>query len=151
VTEVGRGRLTNGDVVSRWRFYYHVVWATKNREPVSGELEDTEVRRSLVMTAEVLDLIPHAVGIMPDHVHIAVSIPPKDAVADVVRRLKGGSSHAVNVARGMTCPRFWWQTDYGATTFSERALDQVIAYLRNQRQHHAANSIWQEYELTADQ
>jgi len=114
-------------------------------------LEDTEIRRSLVMTAEDLDLIPHAIGIMPDHLHFTVSIPPKVSVADAIRRLKGGSSHAVNVARGMTYPRFSWQPDYGATTFSERSLDLVIAYLRNQRLHHAAASIWPDYELTADQ
>jgi putative transposase len=100
--------------MSRWRFFYHVVWATKNREPAIGELEETEIRRPLVMTAEDLDLIPHAIGMMPDHVHFAVSIPPQLPVADVVRRLKGGSSHAVNEARGMTYPRFWWQPDYGA-------------------------------------
>ena len=151
MTEVGCGRLLIGDVVSRWRFFYHVVWATKNREPIIGELEDTEIRRSLVMTAEDLDLIPHAIGIMPDHLHFAVSIPPKVRVADAIRRLEGGSSHAVNVARGMTYPRFSWQPDYGATTFSERSLDQVIASLRNQRLHHAENSVWADYEPTADQ
>ena|SRR5215217_3762982 len=137
--------------MSRWRFFYHVVWSTKNREPAIGELEDVEIRRSLKMTSEDLDLIPHAIGVMPDHVHFAVSIPPKLAVADVVRRLKGGSSHAVNEARGMTYPRFWWQPDYGVVTFGERSLEQVIAYLRGQRQHHAQESLWKELEITDDQ
>jgi putative transposase len=103
------------------------------------------------MTAEDLDLIPHAIGVMPDHVHFAVSIPPKVSVADVIRRLKGGSSHAVNVARGMSYPRLWWQSDYGAATFGERSLDQVVAYLRNQRQHHSDVSLWKELELTDDE
>jgi putative transposase len=134
--------------VSRWRFFYHVVWATKSRVPAIGQLEDVEIRRSLQLTSEDLDLIPHAIGVMPDHVHFAVSIPPKLAVAEVIRKLKGGSSHAVNEARGMSYPRFWWQPDYGAITFGEGSLERVITYLRKQAEHHAELSLWDALELT---
>ncbi len=34
----------------------------------------------------------HAIGGMPDHVHVAVSIPPTIAVSDYVQLLKGSSS-----------------------------------------------------------
>jgi putative transposase len=101
-----------------------------------------------MLTSEDFDLVPHAIGIMPEHVHFAVSIQPKQAVSDVIRRLKGGSSHAVYEARGMTYPRFSWQPDYGAITFGERSLDQVVEYIRNQPLHHAEHSLWESLELT---
>ncbi len=76
-----------------------------------------------------------------DHVRVALSIPPKRAVAEMVGQLKGGSSHFVphEIAPEVG---FAWQREYGALSFSERGLPKVVAYIRNQRQHHAADTLW---------
>jgi REP-associated tyrosine transposase len=74
---------------------------------------------------------------MPDHVHLAVSIPPKQAVARVVGRVKGVSSHAVNAAQPNRPEPFAWQTEYGALSFGHRALDDVVAYVNDQSRRHA--------------
>ena len=100
MTEVGCGRLIGGKPMPYWRFFYHIVWATKNRISVIDETAETAVRQSLIMTSEDLDLVPHAIGVMPDHVHFAVSIPPKISFSEAVKRLKGSSSHAVNERNG---------------------------------------------------
>jgi putative transposase len=68
-----------------WRFRYHLVWATRDRLPLIGESDEQAIRRSFELTYADLDLIPHAEGFMPDHVHLAVSIPPKVAVSEAVR------------------------------------------------------------------
>src|SRR3954470_79918 len=119
--------------MSRWRFFYHVVWATKSREPLIGDREETVIRKSLDDACQELDIVPHAIGMMPDHVHVAVSIPPRLRVSDAVQRLKGGSSHAVNHARAMAVPRFSWQPEYSANTFDEYALARVVEYINSQR------------------
>jgi putative transposase len=134
--------------VSYWRFYYHLVWSTKSRLPLIDEVADRAIRDSLMLTSEEMALIPHAIGLMPDHVHFAVTIPPKLAVSEVVRRLKGGSSHAVNVARGMPNERFAWQPEYGALTLGEKSMPRLIEYVRNQRKHHSDHALWPEMELT---
>jgi REP element-mobilizing transposase RayT len=59
-----------------------------------GDLELGIIGNSLKLTFVDLDVIPHAVGCMPDHIHVAVSIPPKVALSDLVRRMKGASSRA---------------------------------------------------------
>jgi len=79
--------------------FFHIVWTTKNRHAWIGNLEEEIISASLTSTFDDLDVIPHAVGYMPDHVHVVVSVPPKVAVADLVRRMKGASSHAVNSDR----------------------------------------------------
>src|SRR4051794_2928353 len=122
--------------MSRWRFFYHIVWATKSRERLNGIHEEAVIRQSLDDVSQELDIIPHAIGVMPDHVHVAVSIPPRLRVSDVVQRLKGRSSHAVNHARAMAVPRFGWQPEYSANTFGEYALPRVSAYICSQREHH---------------
>jgi putative transposase len=92
-----------------------------------------------------LDLKIHAGGNLDDHVHVVVSIPPKFAVADCVRHLKGASAHAINHMEGSD-GKFEWQEGYGALTISEGALETVMAYTANQKQHHKDRSIVAVYE-----
>jgi putative transposase len=109
------------------------------------------IRRSIERTMEDLELIQHAVGVMPDHVHVVVSIPPRLAPAEVARRLKGASSRAVN--QFLATPdsaRFAWQQEYGVLTFGERALPEVIAYVSHQRERHAEQRLWPLLERTDD-
>jgi putative transposase len=121
-----------------WRLHYHLVRSARERLPLIGDVEELAIRRSFELTVSDLDLIPHAVGVMPDHAHVAVSIPPKLAVAEVVRRLKGPSANAVNIRSGE--PRsesFRWQGDYGALSFGDNALERVAEYVAHQAERHA--------------
>ncbi len=134
-----------------WRLFYHLVWSTKDRLPVIGAAEDALIRRSFDLTCEDLDLIPHAVGVMQDHVHVVVSIPPKISVAEAVKRLKGASSNAVNHrGEGERAERFQWQGDYGALSFGDNALAQVIEYVEHQVEHHASERLWAKLEQADD-
>ncbi|HEY7033568.1 MAG TPA: IS200/IS605 family transposase [Thermomicrobiales bacterium] len=132
-----------------WRLFYHLVWATRSREPLIGEREETIIRRSFQTTLDSMRVIPHAIGMMPDHTHVVASIPPSVLVAEVVKRLKGASTHAVNHESGVP-PEvpFAWQGGYGVLSFSERALPDVVAYVRNQREHHAKATTWPGLERT---
>jgi putative transposase len=139
-------------VSSYWRFFLHLIWATKGREPLIGDREKQIIRWSMRTTLDELQVLLHAVGMMPDHVHLVVSVPPKVAVADVVRRLKGASSHAANhVDTRRSSGVFAWQTEYGGLPFGERSLPRVVAYVERQREHHAANDLWPTLERTAEE
>ena len=115
-----------------WRLHYHLVWATKGREPAVGETNERAIRRSVKETSNRMGLILHATGIMPDHIHIAVSIPPKYSVSEVVRAIKGSSSRFINLELRSEEPRFGWQSEFGALSFSDRGLHDVIEYVTNQ-------------------
>lgn len=120
--------------MSYWRLHYHLVWATKNREPLIDEAKEVAIAESLQATCSRLGVKVHAVGIVPDHCHLAVSVPPTLTLVDVVRQLKGASSRAATVATGET---FSWQSEYGALTFSDHGLNDLITYVQNQKQHHS--------------
>jgi hypothetical protein len=64
-----------------------------------------------------------------------VSIPPKHSVADVVKRLKGASSHYLNHGGGLDY-QFAWQRGYGALSLGERQRSDAETYVHNQKQHH---------------
>lgn len=83
----------------------------------------------------------HAVGIMPDHVHVAISIPPRVAIAQVVSRIKGSTSHRFGHAERAET---WhgWQAEYGVISLTEKSLPRVVEYVRNQPQRHATHEIY---------
>src|SRR5688500_11796781 len=100
--------------MSWWRLFYHVVWATKGREPLIDAPRAEAIERAIREHCRNADIIVYAVGIVPDHVHLALSIPPRLAIAGVVRQLKGTASHLVN--HSPTLPNagsFSWQAEYG--------------------------------------
>ncbi|HXG22338.1 MAG TPA: IS200/IS605 family transposase [Methylomirabilota bacterium] len=82
---------------TKWECKYHVVFIPKyRRKVVYGHLRRHlgEVFRELARQKESRIEEGH---LQPDHVHILLSIPPKDAVAQVVGYLKGKS--AIHSAR----------------------------------------------------
>ena len=91
-----------------------------------------------------------AVNGIPDHVHVAVSIPPTLTVTDWVKNVKGVSSHEVNNVLAEQAARFRWQSGYGVLTFGTRNLDFVVSYIQKQKQHHANNHLYQLLETTGD-
>ncbi len=75
-----------------WRTFYHLVWSTKNREPMLTPERMHVLQQAFRVVAKDEGAYTHAVGGMPDHVHVAVSIPPAVAVSEYVQLLKGSSS-----------------------------------------------------------
>ena len=134
-----------------WRLFYHLVWATRERAPLIDEVVARVVERSIRASCDEPGIRLHALGMMPDHVHVAVSLPPRIALAMFVGQMKGRATHEVNGSdrRPGRAP-FAWQNEYGALSFGERALPDVVAYVRNQREHHGANRPWTPLEQTAD-
>jgi len=137
--------------MSYWRTYYHLVWATKGRLPIVWPQDVGTIERAVRLTARNEETLVHAIGIVSDHMHVVVSIPPKHAVAHVVGRMKGASSRAVNLSRAESGPSFAWQDEYGVLTFGQQVLDTVRTYVLNQEAHHAAGTLLSGLERTADQ
>jgi len=95
-----------------WRLYYHLVWATQNREPLIKPEIEKRLYAYIVHKASELECFVYAINGWYDHLHLIIAIPPKYAVADVVKRLKGASSHDLNHGVGLDY-EFVWQRGYG--------------------------------------
>ena len=123
-----------------WRLFYHIVWATKEREPLITQGLEAELYGYLRGKADSLGSIVHAIGGVDDHVHIVASISPKLAMADFVRHLKGSSSHHMNHLPGAP-GNFGWQRGYGVISLGQRQLERAIDYACNQKEHHRQGTI----------
>jgi len=123
-----------------WRLFYHVIWATKHRIRLIEPAWESDLYGYIWGKATALACSPHAIGGVSDHLHVAISIPPKLAVATIIGQLKGASSHFIN-ERFFSERTFAWQAEYGVLSISERALPKIVGYIRNQKAHHAENTL----------
>ena len=69
-----------------------------------------------------------------EHVHMFVEIPPHIAVSDFVRRVKGRSSHRVQMEFPDLRKRYWgrhfWARGYFSTTSGNITDDVILQYLQ---------------------
>lgn len=118
-----------------WRLHYHLIWATHQREPWLTENIERQIYGTILNKAQELGCLVHAIGGIEDHVHIAVSIPPKLSVAETIRQFKGASAYYVN-HQPQAAGTFRWQGGYGALTFGERSMETIVTYIKRQKEHH---------------
>lgn len=79
-----------------WRSYAHLIWATKERNAFIVPNIENRLHSQMIKKTGDLGCHVYAINGMPDHIHLVMAIPPKISVADVVKALKGSSSHFVN-------------------------------------------------------
>src|SRR4051794_28522995 len=88
----------------------HVVWATTRRLPTLGPSADAWLADALGRKAHEAGCALITCGNADDHVHALIRYPSTVRLADVVQRLKGGSSHEWNATR--RAPHLSWQPGY---------------------------------------
>jgi putative transposase len=109
---------------SRWECKYHVVFIPKYRKKaIYGEVRK-ELGKVFRRLAEQRESYIEEEHLMPDHVHIMISIPPKYAVAQVVGYIKGKSS--IHMARTYAGRRRYFVSTVG------RDEAAVREYIRDQ-------------------
>ena len=82
---------------------------------------------------------------MPEHVHLLFQQNPKIAVADILKQIKGNTSHWINL-EDLIPEKFAWQTGYAAYSVSASQLEKVALYIDNQKAHHAKKLFIEEFE-----
>jgi putative transposase len=129
------------------QLYVHLVWSTWDRAPVITAEIKTRLYAAMLGTCKELKCSPIAIGGIDDHVHLLIQLHPSVAVADLVKNVKGSSSHLINHAI-KPGGNFRWQGSYGAFSIRKHEVEQVTHYILNQEQHHAQQSLDEEFERT---
>ncbi len=127
--------MTAYDFGAHCVFYhrYHIVWVTKYRYKVlTGEIR--------LRTRDIIRQCCGEMGvtivkgvIATDHLHMFLSVPPKHAISDVMRRIKGRSSRRLQQEFPVLRKRYWgrhfWARGYFCTTSGNVTDDLVLQYL----------------------
>lgn len=126
---------------TKWLCKYHIVFAPKYRRKIiynQYRASIGEIPRTLCKYKGVEIIEGH---LMPDHMHMLVSIPPKISVSSFMGYLKGKSSlmifdrHA-NLKYKFGNRKFWAEGYYVSTVGLNEAT--IAKYIREQEKHDIA-------------
>ena len=81
------------------RFYhsFHVVWITKYRNKVLRGAMRERILEMIIRTRNEMGVDIVRGVLAREHVHMFLSIPPKLTLSDVMQRIKGRSSHRIQM------------------------------------------------------
>ncbi len=122
----------------------HVIFSTKNREPLIAAEVASRVYEYLGGICRETGNVLLAAGGIPDHVHLLISMGRQMSVADMIRTLKANSSGWIH-RELPTLRGFAWQNGYGAFSVSFSNVPATRNYIACQAEHHSTRSFQEEY------
>ena len=124
---------------------YHIVFATKNRDPVLMPERREELFRYIWGITKNLNCTLYRINGVEDHLHILVSLHPTVCLSDFVKTVKVASSTWIKEQN--LFPQFThWQDGYGAFTHSLKEKDTLVNYIKNQQEHHRVKPFLEEFQ-----
>ncbi len=123
---------------------YQIVFSTKNREKTITESEQEKIYRYIWGILNNKKCHLYRIGGVEDHLHIITHVHPSVAVSQLIKDIKLASSDFIKT-ENILSDFNGWQDGYGAFTYSITAKDNLIEYVKNQKQHHKKVSFKDEY------
>ena len=125
---------------TRWDCKYHVVFIPKGRKKTLFGTVRRDLGEVFRRLAEQKESRIEEGHLMPDHVHMMISIPPKYAVSQVIGYIKGKSAiHMARTygerARNFTGQHFWARGYFVSTVGRDEKT--IRAYIQNQEKEDA--------------
>ena len=122
---------------TKWRCQYHIVFAPKYRRKVFYEEHRLEVREILRKLCEWKGVEIIEANACEDHIHMLITIPPKQSVSKFMGILKGKSSLMIfdqfaNLKYKYVNRHFWCRGYYVDTV--GRNKEAIKKYIANQLQ-----------------
>jgi putative transposase len=125
---------------------YQIVYSTKNRETVLEKENRPTLFKYIWGVLNDKKCHLYRINGVEDHLHIATHLHPSVALVDLVKDIKVASSGFIKDEK--LFKNFnGWQEGYGAFTYSIKAKNELIEYVKNQEEHHKKTSFLDEYKL----
>jgi len=128
------------------QIYIQVVFAVKGRNCLILPSWEDELYKYITGIVQNKNQKMLAINGVHDHIHFLIGMKPSCCLSDLVREIKKSSNKFINEKRFIKY-KFEWQEGYGAFSYSHSALDNVIAYIQRQKEHHKKLSFREEYVL----
>jgi REP element-mobilizing transposase RayT len=126
------------------RLLVHVIYSTKNREPLITSEIAPERHRYLGGIARNHTSPALTIGGAQDHVHLLISLAKTITISDLLMHLKRDSSKWIK-SKGPGFADFAWQEGYGAFTIGESQVEAFTRYIETQEEHHRTRSFQDEF------
>jgi putative transposase len=114
-----------------------LVWIPKYRKRVLRGKIAGRIKQLLYEACKVNKWLLSEMSVQEDHVHILIQIWPRESIADVVKRLKGGTSRVIRTEFPELEEFLWgdsfWADGYFAETVGKVEEEIMQKYIREQR------------------
>ncbi len=119
------------------RLTCHLVWVTKYRYHVlQGDIQK-RCRELIIQVCEVEEIQILKGVVSKDHVHIHIEYPPRTAISQLMKRIKGRTSRILQGEFPQLAERYWgrhfWASGYGAWSTGNITDEMVQEYLEHHR------------------
>lgn len=129
------------------RIWIHTFFSTKDFMPLikdSFEIELTCKIKNKLET-EYKSLVKN-IKTLENHIHILFMLNPNFNITDILKNIKGESSHWVNQNNFLEA-KFSWSKSYAAFSVSESQVNKVDEYISNQKKFHENVTFQEEIEM----
>lgn len=126
------------------QLYVHYVFAVYGRYSLIGRRWREELYKYISAIINEQGHRTYIINGMPDHIHILVSMSPRQSPSDLMFNVKRSSSVWINKNR-YSIGNFGWQEGFGAFSCGRNRISEVITYIKNQQDHHTRKSFRNEY------
>jgi len=126
------------------QIYIQIVFAVEHRDCLISPEWEHELYKYITGIVQNKGQKMLAINGMPDHIHIFIGMKPSCCLSDLVREIKKSSNDFIK-EKNFSKFKFNWQEGYGAFSYSHSAIDNVIKYVMNQKEHHKKQSFKDEY------
>ena len=125
----------------------HVVFSTKNRvDLISPEIEAElfSYSHGIIHNNKSKLIIVNGTA---NHIHLLISIGRTIDLSELIGDIKRASSLWMKQHRS----DFYWQEGYGAFSIGQLQVEDVVRYIKNQKQHHAQNDFKDEFRALLEE
>ena len=122
----------------------HLIYSTKNREPVLRDDVRDELHRYSAGILKELESPAILINSVEDHIHILYAHSKNYSPSKIVEEVKKGTSKWIKT-KGPAYEGFHWQNGYGAFSVSQSRVEEVVNYIEGQKEHHRRRAFQEEY------
>ena len=137
--------------MSYTRCYFHVIFRTKNSEPVIPIGPDINLYKFIWGLTKNKRIVLFQINGMPDHLHLFVSLPPDLALSEFVKELKTSTNNWLRENKNLFPYFHGWSVGYAGLSYGESEKESVIQYIKRQKEHHRQESFQDELKRVLSQ
>ena len=123
--------------IAVYDFHFYLVFVTKYRKSIFDTNEKQEELKTLLSSfAEKNGSVIEDVEVMPDHVHLVLSFPPKFAPSSIVKSFKGAAAREWFKLHPEDKQKLYkehlWNPSFFMQTVGVASQETVMEYIKNQ-------------------
>jgi REP element-mobilizing transposase RayT len=122
----------------------HLIYSTKNREPLLTEAIEPELYAYQGAVFRELGCPALTINGTADHVHALFRLSRTVTISDLVEEVKKRSSKWLKT-KGAGLAAFRWQAGYGAFSIGESGVAALRGYIAGRKEHYRSRSFQDEF------